>query len=567
MSYDGIFTHVIVNELNTNLKDGRISKIYQPFQNEILMTIRANRKNKQLLLSAHPSYARIQLTEETLSNPEFAPNFCMFLRKNIEGATFEEIKQLGNDRIVIFKIRKFDEIGDLKHLLLIVELMGRHSNIFLVNEETNIIMDCLKHVPFYQNTYRAIHPGAEYVLPPHQNKLNPFAMDKIEGIKRWEQSLDLGSPVKRIQTIFQGLGKDSAKEILHLVDSKGSDLPEALSTFKDSVLKGPPALFTDEKGKQTFAPYLYNTAEGTGVTFDSPSEMLDNYYVEKATTDRIRQVASDLLGLIRTEIQKNKLKIKKLEQSLADSESADLYRIKGEVLTAYLYQVEKGASHVTLPNFYDEEHLIKIDLNPSLSASQNAQKYFSKYHKLVNSVQYIQDQLRKTKKEDDYLETIETQIILSDPQDLEEIREELKDSGYLKSKRNGKKKKVKVSKPYHFRSTDGVDIRVGKNNIQNDQLTLKTARKNHIWLHAKDIPGSHVIVEDPEPSEQTLLEAAIIAAYYSKFQQSANVPVDYVAVKQVHKPNAAKPGFVIYTGQKTLFVDPSKEIVEQLKVK
>lgn len=567
MSYDGIFTHVIVDELNSNLKDGRISKIYQPFQNEILLTIRANRKNKKLLLSAHPSYARIQLTEETLSNPEFAPNFCMFLRKNIEGATIEEINQLGNDRIVIFKIRKFDEIGDIKHLLLIVELMGRHSNIFLVNEETNIIMDCLKHVPFYQNTYRAIHPGAEYVLPPHQDKLNPFEANPKEVIEHWEQSVDVGTPIKRIQTILQGLGKDSAKEILSLTDSKENQLSEALATFKHSVFEGPPTLFTDEKGKQTFTPYPYATMEGTGVSFDSPSTMLDQYYVEKATTDRIRQVASDLLGIIRTEIQKNKLKIKKLEQSLVDSESADSYKIKGEVLTAYLYQVDKGASKVTLPNFYDEENPIEISLNPSLSASQNAQKYFSKYHKLVNSVKYIQVQLRKTKKEDDYLETIETQIILSDPQDLEEIREELKDAGYLKSKKSTKKKKIKASKPYHFRSTEGIDIRVGKNNVQNDQLTLKTARKNHIWLHAKDIPGSHVIVEDPEPSEQTLIEAAIIAAYYSKFQQSANVPVDYVAVKHVHKPNAAKPGFVIYTGQKTLFVDPSKEVIEQLKVK
>ena len=567
MSYDGIFTHVIVNELNDHLKDGRISKIYQPFQNEILMTVRANRKNKKLLLSAHPSYARIQLTEENLSNPEFAPNFCMFLRKNIIGATIEEINQLGNDRIVIFKIRKFDEIGDLRHLLLIVELMGRHSNIFLVDKETNIIMDCLKHVPFYQNTYRAIHPGAEYVLPPHQDKLNPFDFHEEEVQERWEKSKDSTTTVKQIQSIFQGLGKDSAKELSVILEFNDEKRSKTIKAFTQAVTEGPPTLFTDEKGKQTFVPYPYVSIEGVQKHFDSPSEILDQYYVEKATTDRIRQVASDLLGIIRTEIQKNKLKISKLEKSLVDSESADKYRVKGEILTAYLYQIPKGAAEITLPNFYDNENPIEISLDPSLSASQNSQKYFSRYHKLVNSVKYINEQLRKTKQDDHYLETIETQIILSDPQDLEEIREELKQSGYIKSKKISKKKKIKASKPYHFRSSDGIDIRVGKNNMQNDQLTLKTARKNHIWLHAKDIPGSHVIIEDSEPPEQTLVEAASIAAYYSKFQQSANVPVDYVEVKQVHKPNGAKPGFVIYTGQKTLYVDPTKELVDQLKVK
>lgn len=566
MSYDGIFTRMIVDELNQKLKDGRITKIHQPFQYEILLTVRSNRKNQKLLLSAHPAFARIQLTEETISNPEFAPNFCMFLRKNIDGAQIKEIQQLGNDRIVIFKIKKTDELGDRKELQLIIELMGRHSNIFLVNEENGIILDCLKHVPPFQNTYRPIHPGAAYMLPPHQDKLNPFHFDIHEAGKRWDQLTDPLFAAKKIQTIFQGIGKDSAQEIAGLMEKEQLNLLPALEKFQKAVLAGPPTLFTDEKEKQVFAPYPYCSMNGERETFDSPSRLLDRYYSVKAARDRVRQVASDLLNMIHNEIQKNELKITKLEESLRDSESADEYRIRGEILTAYLYQVPKGAHEVTLPNFYADEKPLQISLDPALSANQNAQKYFSKYHKLVNSVKYIEEQLRKTRNENTYLDSIETQINLSDPQDLEEIREELKNEGYLKSKKSHRNKKNKVSKPYHFRSSNGVDIRVGKNNLQNDQLTLKSAKKNHIWLHAKDIPGSHVIIEHSEPDEETLLEAATIAAYYSKFQQSANVPVDYAPVKNIHKPNGAKPGYVIYTGQKTLYVNPSKEMVESLRV-
>lgn len=558
MSYDGIYTHIIVNELLNTINNGRISKIYQPFPHELLLTIRANRKNHKLLLSAHPSYARIQLTEEALSNPDQAPNFCMFLRKNIEGAVIEDIQQHHNDRIVIFKILKFDDLGDRKHVSLIAEMMGRHSNIFLVDGETNIIMDSLKHVPAYQNSYRSTYPGAEYVLPPHQDKLNPF--DSINDSQVVESAKD-------IQGIFQGIGRDTALEILSLLDEQDGELNSTMQVFIKRVQDRKPTLFTTEKGKQTFAPYSYSTMDGEAEEFDSPSYLLDRYYQDKATKDRIQQVASDLLRIIQNEIQKNKNKIIKLEDTLKKSESADEYRIKGEVLTAYLHMVDKGSKQVSLPNFYEENSEMMIDLDPSLSASQNAQKYFTRYHKLMNSVKYVKDQLAKTKEENAYLDSIETQIILSDPQDLDDIREELKSSGYIKSRRSNKTKKRKQSKPHQFVSSDGTTIRVGKNNTQNDELTLKKARNNHIWLHAKDIPGSHVIVEDANPSDETLIEAATIAAFYSKYQQSANVPVDYVEVKYVKKPNGAKPGFVIYTNQTTLFVTPRKEFVDSLRVK
>lgn len=556
MSYDGIFTHIIVNELKEKIENGRISKIYQPFPHELLLTVRANRKNQKLLLSAHPSYARIQLTEEGLSNPDQAPNFCMFLRKNIEGALIEEISQYHNDRIVIFKILRFDELGDRKHVNLVIELMGRHSNIFLVDNETNKIMDSLKHVPAYQNSYRSTYPGADYVLPPHQDRLNPFEPIQVE---------DTIESAKDIQSRYQGIGRDSSEEIFHYYQTSHPVISDAVAHFVRAVQSGKPTLFTSNKGKESFTPYHFETIEGEAREWDSPSALLDHYYQHKASRDRIQQVASDLLRIIQTDLQKNKKKLEKLEDSLKRSESADDYRIKGEVLTAYLHQVEKGSKQVSLPNFYQDDEELVIDLNPSLTASQNAQKYFSRYHKLTTAVKYVNEQIEKTKEENDYLDSIETQINLSDPQDLEDIRDELKESGYLKSKRSQKNKKKKASKPHKFQSTDGTSILVGKNNTQNDELTLKKARNNHFWLHAKDIPGSHVIVESSSPSEETLLEAATIAAYYSKYQQSANVPVDYVEVKHVKKPNGAKPGFVIYTNQTTLFVTPSKEFVDQLR--
>lgn len=562
MSYDGIYAHTIVEELNNTILGGRISKIYQPFQHEIVLTMRANRKNQKILLSAHPSYARIQATEEQLSNPDKAPNFCMFLRKNIEGATIEGIEQLGNDRIVTFKIRKFDDLGDLKHVSLIVEMMGRHSNIFLVDNETNKILDCLKHVPAYQNSYRTIMPGAVYVLPPHQDRLNPFEATPAE-MDAIQATFEDGLTAKNIQSAFQGVGRDTAKEIGSLSELS---LAHGMKQFLNHVATGHPTLFTDETGKETFAPYIFETMVGEAKTFASPSLLLDAYYIDKATKDRIKQVASDLLGIIKNELHKNELKLEKLENTLVKSEEADAYRIKGELLTAYLYQVPKAATEVTLNNFYADEEPTVIPLDPSLSASQNAQKYFTRYHKLVKSVKFVHEQIEKTKTENEYLESIETQINLSDPQDLEDIRDELKDAGYLKAKKSNKKQKKTISKPHYFKSSDGTDIRVGKNNKQNDELTLKKARNNHYWLHAKDIPGSHVIVESSEPSKETLEEAAILAAYYSKFQHSANVPVDFVPVKYVKKPNGAKPGFVIYTDQQTLYVTPTKEQVDALRV-
>lgn len=565
MSFDGIFTRAMVSELNRELENGRIGKVHQPFQHEIILTVRANRKNKRVLLSAHPSYARLQIIEDSLSNPESAPNFCMGLRKKLEGAIIEGIRQLGNDRIVIFSFRNFDELGDQQQLELIVELMGRHSNIFLVDKESKIIIDCLKHVPFYQNSFRPLHPGVAYQLPPHQDRSDLFALEPEE-IESTVAQFDPETPLRKaLQQTFQGLGSDSAQEIAQYATAENHSVTAAIQLFKERLKSVMPTLTDESERKQHFTPFPYESLIGEKQSFATLSQLLDAYYAEKATRDRIHQVASDLLQIVSTERKKNQLKLQKLDQTLLETEKADVFRIKGEILTAYLHQFNKGQQEVVLNNFYDDEKPIAITLNPSLTPSQNAQKYFSKYQKLTTAVNHVNEQIRQTHAENEYLETIETQIQLSDPQDLEEIKDELSESGYLKRKQSLKNKKKKVSKPHRFRSTDGTSILVGKNNLQNDQLTLKTAKKTDTWLHAKNIPGSHVIIESNNPSEETILEAANIAAYYSKFQNSANVPVDYVAVKQIRKPNGAKPGFVIYEGQKTVYVTPDKELIKSLK--
>lgn len=567
MSFDGVFTHAIVDELNEQLVNGRVSKIHQPYQNEIVLVMRANGKNHRLLLSAHPSYARIQLTNIPYENPASPPQFCMMMRKHLEGAILEGIEQMDNDRIVRFLFKSRDEIGDIQNVMLVVELMGRHSNIFLVEQDSMRILDAVKHVSSSQNTYRIIMPGATYITPPNQDKLNPFEATPAETEAAYSAKSDIEQPVaKQVQQQFQGLGSDTAKELVYRAEANGVPFAESFKDFFSKIKSGSlePTLTQNTK-KTSFSPVPYQSLEGEQVVYPTLSELLDEVYHNRAEKDRVKQQAANLFHLLRTELQRNKKKIKKLQRELDETEHADEYRVKGEILTAFLHEVEKGQESVELQNFYDENLPIVIDLDPRKTPSQNAQRYFSKYQKLKNAVIYVNEQIKRTEEEINYLESIATQLDLATPKDIHEIKEELVQEGYLKNKSKKKQKKAKASKPEQYYSSDGTSILVGKNNLQNDQLTMKTARKYHTWLHTKDIPGSHVIVQDSEPTEETLLEAANIAAYFSKSRLSASVPVDYVEVKKVRKPNGAKPGFVIYEGQQTLFVTPDEKLVNQLK--
>lgn len=565
MSFDGVFTHAMINELRETLLSGRISKIHQPYENEVVLVIRSRGKNKRLLLSAHPSYARIQITQIDYQNPDTPPNFVMMLRKHLDGAILESIEQIENDRVIHFHFTKRDELGDLQNIILIVELMGRHSTIILVNKESGKILDAIKHIGSSQNTYRSLLPGVDYIAPPEQNQLNPFSQEKEKVFHRLSQ-MDL-TP-KGIQQQFQGIGFDTAQELVARLTERPNEkmlVWQEFFTAIDTQLS--PSLY-EVAEKEYFTPINYRFFDSNTQQkkmYPTLSALLDAFYQEKAEKDRAKQQGGELIRKIENELKRNRNKLKKREQTLKDSENAEDYRRDGELLTTFMAQVPRGANEVTLPNYYEEDRPITIKLDPALTPNQNAQKYFHRYQKLKNAVKLIGKQIEEAKNEIDYLESVLSQLEIAGPMDIEVIKEELTAEGYLKKKSSKKQKRKKPSQPDQYLSTDGTLILVGKNNLQNDQLSLKTAKKTDYWLHAKNIPGSHVIIKSDQPSDETITEAAELAAYFSKYRHSAQVPVDLVQVKHLRKPNGAKPGYVIYENQKTIIVTPEEEKINKMK--
>lgn len=565
MSFDGVFTHAMVNELRETLLSGRISKIHQPYENEIVLVIRSRGKNHRLLLSAHPSYARVQITQIDYQNPDNPPNFVMMLRKYLDGAILESIEQIENDRVIHFHFAKRNELGDLQNIILIVELMGRHSTIVLVNQETGKILDAIKHIGSSQNTYRSLLPGVEYIAPPKQEVLNPFSSDKEKIFQRLSQT---ELEPKAIQYQFQGIGFDTAQELTKRLLERPNEKMVVWDEFFPSIINHPDPTFYETTNKDFFTPIVYQvfSEQASAVTtYPTLSQLLDSYYHEKAEKDRAKQQGGELIRKIENELKRNKNKLKKREQTLKESENAENYRRDGELLTTFLTQVPRGAKEVVLPNYYEEDRPIKIALDPALTPNQNAQKYFHRYQKLKNAVKLIGEQIQEAKDEIQYLESVLSQLEIAGPMDIEAIKEELTAEGYLKKKTQKKQKKKKPSQPDQYFSSDGTLILVGKNNLQNDQLTMKTAKKTDYWLHAKNIPGSHVIIKSDQPSDETITEAAELAAYFSKYRYSAQVPVDLVQVKHIRKPNGAKPGYVIYENQKTVIVTPEEEKIIAMK--
>lgn len=559
MAFDGFFTHAVVHELDQTLATGRVAKVNQPYPAELIMTIRAHRHNYSLLLSANPTYPRMQITQIAYQNPAVPSNFAMTMRKYLEGAILELIEQVDNDRIIKMNFKTRDELGDQQRLVLVIEIMARHSNVSLVNEKNHKIIDTIKHVGSDQNRVRLLLPGATFVMPPKQDKVNPYLPNQIY-TDLVRKDLDENELAKQLQARYQGLGRQSAQELARELQAS-SDLPTTYHTFLKQFENPDPVIYDDNNGKRQFAAFLPSNIKEEQLThYDTLSVMLDAFYAQKAERDRSKELAGQVLKVLHNELKKDRRKVKKLKQQLEDAAKADYYRIRGEILTTYLGKLTAGMTEITLPNFYDDNKPLKIKLDPELSPSRNAQKYFTKYDKLKTSVDYVKEQLKLANDEINYLANIESQIDLASPADIQEIRLELQQQGYIKQKRQKSKKrrKVRVSKPEEFHTSNGTTVLVGKNNLQNDRLSFKIANKNDIWLHVKDIPGSHVIIRDSDPDEQTLLEAAQLAAYFSKGRNSDNVPVDYLPAKRLHKPNGAKPGFVTFTGQKTLYVTPHK---------
>ena len=549
MSFDGFFLHHMVEELQRELVNGRIQKINQPFEQELVLQIRSNRQSHRLLLSAHPVFGRIQLTQTTFENPAQPSTFIMVLRKYLQGALIESIEQVENDRIVEMTVSNKNEIGDHIQATLIIEIMGKHSNILLVDKSSHKILEVIKHVGFSQNSYRTLLPGSTYIAPPSTESLNPFT---IKDEKLFEILQTQETTAKNLQSLFQGLGRDTANELESILVS------EKLSTFRNFFNQETKPCLT----KTSFSPVPF--ANQVGEPFTSLSDLLDTYYKDKAERDRVKQQASELIRRVENELQKNRHKLKKQEKELLATDNAEEFRQKGELLTTFLHQVPNDQDQVILDNYYTNQP-ITIALDKALTPNQNAQRYFKRYQKLKEAVKYLTDLIEETKATILYLESVETVLNQAGLEEIAEIREELIQTGFIRRRQREKIQKRK--KPEQYLASDGKTIiYVGRNNLQNEELTFKMARKEELWFHAKDIPGSHVVISgNLDPSDEVKTDAAELAAYFSQGRLSNLVQVDMIEVKKLNKPTGGKPGFVTYTGQKTLRVTPDPEKIASMK--
>jgi len=549
MSFDGFFLHHMTEELRRELLGGRIQKINQPFEQELVLQIRSNRQSHKLLLSAHSVFGRVQLTDTTFENPAVPNTFIMVMRKYLQGAVIEAIQQVENDRILEISVSNKNEIGDSVAVTLVIEIMGKHSNIILLDKASCKIIEAIKHVGFSQNSYRTILPGSTYVAPPQTGSLNPFTVgdEKLFEILHTE---DLEP--KRLQQIFQGLGRDTATEL------SGRLTADKLKTFR-SFFTSPTQPSLTEK---SFSALLFSDSKTQMSTL---SELLDTFYKDKAERDRVNQQASELIRRVENELEKNRKKLVKQEEELLATENAEEFRQKGELLTTFLHQVPNDQDQVELDNYYTGEKII-ISLDKALTPNQNAQRYFKRYQKLKEAVKHLTSLIEETRATILYLESVETALAQASLTEIAEIREELIQTGFIR--RRQREKIQKRQKPEKYLATDGQTIiLVGRNNLQNDELTFKMAKKDELWFHAKDIPGSHVVITgNLQPSDEVKTDAAELAAYFSKARLSNLVQVDMIETRKLNKPTGGKPGFVTYTGQKTLRVTPDEEKIKSMKM-
>lgn len=584
MSLDGIVTSGIVHELKRCV-GARIHKIHQPADHDLVFSIRGNGINDKLLLSANPTYPRVHWTAETYVNPLEAPMFCMLMRKYCEGAVIESVEQIGRERMIHIEVRHRDELGDLSTKTIVIEIMGRHSNIILMDSGTGMIHDGIHHVTPAISSYRIVMPGSAYTPPPAQHKADPYEADTST---RMEAALHVAAkgealPYDRaLVAAFSGVSPLLAKEIVFRATAgsaagavqNAAALWNSFNGIMSAAKEGrfEPNIVVLPNGKSYFSAVKLTHLEQGGEIrlYDTVSGCLEAYYGDKAVRDTVKQRAGDLLRFAQNEIDKNEKKLEKLQETLQDAQDSDKFRVLGELLTAYMHQINRGDSEVTLINFYDEEQSeITIQLDPQLTPSENAQRYFRKYAKQKGSISYLNEQMELAKAEAAYFEAVHEQLEHAALTDIEEIRDELVAQGYLRdrAKRGPKRKKQARPALACYTSSEGAQIYVGKNNTQNDYLTNRLAAPSDTWLHTKDIPGSHVVIRGGDFGNATLEEAAMLASYFSKGRESSQVPVDYTFVRHVKKPSGAKPGFVIYDNQKTLYITPDEQRIKSLPVK
>lgn len=579
MSFDGITIANIVTELNQTITGGKINKIAQPENDELIITIKNQRKQYRLFLSASASLPLIYLTETNKPSPLTAPNFCMLLRKHIGSGKIIAIEQPGMERIIRFTIEHLNELGDLCTKYLIVEIMGKHSNIIFCNEEDQII-DSIKHVSAHMSSVREVLPGRPYFIPETQSKLNPFVLtEEIFQEKIFPRPVNVA---KAIYTSITGISPLMAEEVCYragidggiptdgLEDVERVHLAHTFLRMVDDIRDGhfEPNIIYKGKEPVEFACFpLSQYQDYRAVSYPSIFPVLETYYAEKNIVTKMRQKTVDLRKIVQNALERNVKKYQLQQKQLKDTEKKEKYRVWGELLNTYGYEVEPGAKSMEALNYYTNE-MIQIPLDETMTPQENAKKYFDKYSKLKRTKEALDTLLQETGDEIKHLESIAASLdIASSEEDLVQIKEEMMEYGYVKRKNTGGKKVKVTSRPYHYISSDGYDIYVGKNNFQNDELSFKFASGNDWWFHAKGQPGSHVIVKskNKELPDRTFEEAGKLAAYYSKGRQAPKVEIDYTQKKNLRKPTGGKPGFVVYYTNYSLLIEPDITGLQQIQ--
>lgn len=589
MPFDGLVINSLVHELQNALIYNRIDKIYQTESDEIIIKFRNISDNNILLISANSNFPYICLAKQQKNNPLNPPMFCMLLRKHVQGGKIINVKQIDFERIIVFTIESYDELGNRCYKDIIVEIMGKHSNIILVDKNSGVIIDSIKRIPFSISRQRQVLPGLKYKYPPSQEKINVFKSKYNEFLNQLTSSKENQAIHKVLYKSFQGISPIIAKEICIRsnidFDTPISDLKEnhlkkiwiEFMVIKENIEQRNfnPNIIIDGNNRlidfSSLDLKIYNSTNFIKIYNNSISKTISQFYFEKDKHERIKQKSMSLKKLINTRLERLYNKLQKQKEELIIAREADKYRLYGELILSNLYKISKGMTKIEVENYYDKNlSKIIIPLDLRLSPTENSQFYFKKYNKFKNALSKITEQLKETNEEIKYMENVLVNLENTDDiENIEDIKNELIEQKILK-KRNKTSKKTKSlpSSPNKYLSSDGFIIESGKNNKQNDYLTLKSASKNDIWLHTKDIPGSHVIIKTygKKVPETTIIEAAKIAAYHSKGRFSSNVPVDYTIVKHVKKPSGAKPGMVIYDYFKTVFVTPDEKEIKNLQV-
>ncbi len=572
MAFDGITIANIVSELTPLLVEGRISKIAQPENDELLLTIKNNRSQYRLLMSANASLPLLYITENNKPGPLTAPNFCMLLRKHINNGKILSIKQAGLERVVDFEIEHLNEMGDVCIKHLVMELMGKHSNIIFL-DDNNTIIDSIKHISAQISSVREVLPGRGYFIPDTASKLDPLTAGyEAFAAAVFEKPCNIH---KALYTSLTGISPCISTELCHLADisceANAKDLTEnerlhlyhIFSGMMEDVKNGSfsPNIVYKNGGPVEFASVpLTNYVDGTAKNYASVCTLLSDYYAEKNTISRIHQKSADLRKIVNTILERDHKKMDLLYKQLDDTKKRDKYKVYGELINTYGYEIEEGASSFRALNYYTNEE-ITIPLDETLTARENSVKYFDRYNKLKRTFEATNKLLLEVQTEITHLESVSNALdIALYEEDLAQIKEELVEYGYIKRKGPAKKERF-TSKPFHYISSDGFHIYVGKNNFQNDALSFQFAAGNDWWFHAKEIPGSHVIVKTngKKLPDKTFEEAAALAAHYSKGKNQEKVEVDYTLKRNLKKPNAAKPGFVIYHTNYSMIISPDIE--------